>query len=162
MSDSAEPDAGWLDEREQRAWRAYTAMQRRLTGALQRDLQREAGLSGPDYAILVSLSEAPGGSLRAHELGAAADWEKSRVSHHLSRMVQRGLVERRACAHDPRYADIVLTAAGRAAIVDAAPRHVARVREWFVDAMTPDQLDAFAAACDAISARLADIDAIGC
>src|SRR5215831_16393148 len=101
MSDTAEATGGgasdvqWLDEREQRAWRAFTAMHRRLNGAIQRDLQRASGLSGPDYAILVNLSEAPGGTLRAHELGAAADWEKSRLSHHLSRMVQRGLIERR-------------------------------------------------------------------
>jgi DNA-binding MarR family transcriptional regulator len=146
----------WLDEREQRAWRAFTRMHRRLFAAVQRDLQREAGLSGPDYAVLTGLSEAPGGTLRAHQLAALAGWEKSRLSHHLTRMAQRGLIERRTCSEDARYADIVLTEAGREAIVAAAPRHVSRIREWFIEAMTPAELEAFAAACDAVSTRLDD------
>jgi DNA-binding MarR family transcriptional regulator len=149
------PAGGWLDERQQRAWRAFMSMQRTLTGAIQRDLQRD-GLSGPDYALLAALSEAPGGSLRAHQLGKASDWEKSRLSHHLTRMAQRGLIERRTCAEDTRYADIVLTEAGWDAITAAAPRHVARVREWFVEAMSPAELDAFADACEAVIARIGD------
>jgi DNA-binding MarR family transcriptional regulator len=156
VTDDAEPR--WLDEREQRAWRAFTAMHHRLLAAVQRDLLREAGLSGPDYAVLATLSEAPGATLRAHQLAAVAGWEKSRLSHQLTRMAQRGLIERRTCSDDARYADIVLTETGREAIVAAAPRHVSRIREWFVEAMTPDQLDAFAASCDAVAARLDDVE----
>jgi DNA-binding MarR family transcriptional regulator len=153
VTQAAPSDGGSLDEREQRAWRAFTTLQRRLTAAAQRELQRDSGLSGPDYEILVHLAEA-GGALRAYQLGAATDWEKSRLSHHLSRMAQRGLVERQPCAADPRYADVVLTDAGRCAIGSAAPAHVARIREWFIDALTPEQLDSFATACEAIIERL--------
>jgi DNA-binding MarR family transcriptional regulator len=129
-------------------------MQSRLLAQLQRQIQRESGLSGADYEVLVALSESPAGRLRAFELGRLTQWEKSRLSHHLTRMEQRGLVARETCVADTRYADIVLTDAGRAAIEGAAPRHVEHVRTWFIDAMTPDQLDQFGKACDAISAKL--------
>ncbi len=130
------------------------AMQGRLQARLARHLQRESGLSGADYEVLASLSESPTGRLRAFELGKTTDWEKSRVSHHLTRMAQRGLVERQVCAGDSRYADIVLTDAGRAAIEEAAPLHVAHVRDWFIEALTPEQLQALGEACEVILAKL--------
>jgi DNA-binding MarR family transcriptional regulator len=152
-------NAIWLDDREQRAWRSFTGAMERLKAILHRELQHDSGLSGPDYNVLVQLSEAVGQRLRAYELGAATGWEKSRLSHHLTRMEQRGLVSREQCA-DSRYFDVVLTEQGRAAIEEAAPRHAGHVREWFVEALTPDQLDALTEACDAIAARLGQ--ATGC
>jgi DNA-binding MarR family transcriptional regulator len=149
-------NAIWLDDREQRAWRSFMGAMERLKAAIARELQRDSGLSGPDYSVLVQLSEAPDQRLRAYELGAATGWEKSRLSHHLTRMEQRGLVARAQCA-DSRYFDIVLTEQGRATIEEAAPRHAGHVREWFVEALTPEQLDALAEACDAIADRLGQI-----
>jgi DNA-binding MarR family transcriptional regulator len=148
------PATDWLDDRQQRSWRRFVAVQRRLPARLGRHLQRDSGLSPADYEILVNLSEAPHGRLRAFEIGRATQWEKSRLSHHLSRMAQRGLVERKTCAADTRYADIVLTEAGRAAIEHAAVLHVAHVRRYFVDALTADQLAALEEICEAILARL--------
>jgi DNA-binding MarR family transcriptional regulator len=149
------PDS-WLSDREQRTWRSFVSLQRRLFSQLQRQLQHDSGLSGADYEILVALSESAAGRLRAFELGRLTGWEKSRLSHHLSRMEVRGLVAKEACAGDPRYAEIVLTDAGLSAIEGAAPRHAANVRSWFVEALTPDQLDDFGAACDAVLAKLDD------
>jgi DNA-binding MarR family transcriptional regulator len=143
----------WLSEREQRAWRSYVGSQSLLKAALARELQRDSGLSEADFEMLVLLSEASGRRLRAFELGAAAGWEKSRLSHHLTRMEQRGLITREQCA-DSRYFDIVLTDHGLDVIQAAAPRHVAHVREWFVAALTPEQLDTLAEACDAVSAQV--------
>jgi DNA-binding MarR family transcriptional regulator len=148
-------DDGWLDEREQHAWRTFTDARARLVAALARELQRDSGLSAADYEILVRLSEAEGRRLRAFELGAVAGWEKSRLSHHLARMQQRGLVVKEQCG-DSRYFDIVLTQHGLAVIEEAAPHHVAHVREWFVSAMTAQQLDALTDACQAIATRLGD------
>jgi DNA-binding MarR family transcriptional regulator len=149
-------NAIWLDDREQRAWRSFIGSMERLKAAIARELLRDSGLSGPDYSVLVQLSEAPGQRLRAYELGAATGWEKSRLSHHLSRMEQRGLVAREQCAGS-RYFDIVLTEQGRVAIEEAAPRHAGHVREWFVEALTPEQLDALTEACEAIADRLGQI-----
>ncbi|MEV0444439.1 MarR family winged helix-turn-helix transcriptional regulator [Streptomyces spectabilis] len=147
-------DSGWLSDEQQRAWRSFVSMHTALLTRLNAHLQDEGGLSSPDHQILVALSEAPRGRARATALGRETGWEKSRLSHHLSRMERRGLLRREASAEDSRYADVVLTDTGRAAIEAAAPRHVAHVREWFVDAMTPEQLAAFGDLCDAVAAKV--------
>ena len=150
----------WLDEREERAWRGYLDMGAKLHARLNRELLRHAGLSGADYEVLVRLSEAPGGRSRAFQLGRAMQWEKSRLSHHLTRMARRGLVGRNECPTDARGAYIVLTDAGRTAIEAAAPRHVAEVRRCFIDVLTGDQLDALAAISDAVLAQLSGDDEV--
>ena len=130
----------WLDEREQRAWRGYNQMQRRLTKVLGQHLWRDSGLSAADYELLVPLSEAADDQLRARDLARMVGWEKSRLSHQLTRMEQRGLVERRECPTDARGAFITLTEAGRAAIEGAAPQHVEAVREHFMDLLTEAEI----------------------
>jgi DNA-binding MarR family transcriptional regulator len=148
------PATDWLDDRQQQTWRRFVATMRRLPARLGQHLQRDSGLSAADYEILVILSESAQGRMRAFEIGQATQWEKSRLSHHLTRMAQRGLVARQTCAKDPRYADIVLTEAGRDAIEQAAILHVAHVRHYFVDALTEEQLTALDEICDAVLARL--------
>jgi DNA-binding MarR family transcriptional regulator len=157
-------DPKWLDTREDRAWRGYQHMHSELNRRLSRQLQRDAGLSDADYAVLVNLSEAPDRRLRLYELGRGLHWEKSRVSHQLTRMAQRGLVARQNCAADGRGAFVVLTDEGFAAITSAAPQHVETVRRYFIDALTPAQLDALSEITDAVSARLSETseDAGGC
>ena len=144
----------WLDAREARAWRGYTQMQAQLSAHVHRALLRDTGLSLSDYGVLVHLSEAPEGRLRAFQLGAALQWEKSRLSHHLTRMQARGLVTRQVCSSDGRGAFVVLTPEGRAAIEAAAPAHVADVRAHFVDVLTPAQLDVLAEIAEAVLAKL--------
>src|SRR4051812_38071047 len=121
-------DPRWLDEREAHAWRQFVFMMSRLRRYLGSELQRETGLSDADYEVLVNLSEAQDGRMRPSELGGAMQWEKSRLSHHLTRMEQRGLVKRAPCKTDSRGAFVQLTPAGRKAIEKAAPRHVEQVR----------------------------------
>lgn len=142
----------WLTEREDEVWRDYLRMQRELTARLEQELQAQSGLSTADYEVLVNLSEAPDHRLRAFELCDAMRWEKSRLSHHLSRMERRGLVRREECSTDGRGADVVLTRQGRTAITKAAPRHVDAVRALFLDPLTRAQLDQLAA----ISHRVLD------
>lgn len=154
----------WLDTREARAWRGFQRMQMQLSARLDRHLVHDSGLSSADYAVLVGLSEAPQGRLRAFELGAELQWEKSRLSHQLRRMEQRGLVRREDCPSDARGLVVVLTAEGRRTIEEAAPQHVEDVRRYFIDALTPEQLEAMASMADAVLARLDDGDdrAAGC
>jgi DNA-binding MarR family transcriptional regulator len=148
----------WLDAQEDRAWRRFLARQIQLRQLLARDLQEATGLSEADYIVLVNLSEAPDGRLRPFELGAAAGWEKSRLSHHLTRMERRGLVERQTCPSDSRGALVALTDAGAAAIEAAAPFHVEQVRRWFVAALTPEQLEALAEIAEAVLAGLEPVE----
>ena len=91
-------EARWLDEREARLWRAYRDLTRDLQRAFDRQLERDAGLSGADYALLVPLSEAPDGVVRMRDLGRAVGWDRSRLSHQVRRMEQRGLVSREELA----------------------------------------------------------------
>ncbi|WP_449066255.1 MarR family winged helix-turn-helix transcriptional regulator [Planomonospora algeriensis] len=130
----------WLDDDRQRAWRAYLRMQARLSAELNRRLQAASGLSLADYEVLVHLADVPDGRLRPYELQRALEWEQSRLSHHLSRMQRRGLVERLECAEDGRGAFIALTGTGRQAIASAAPGHVQAVRDLFFDALGPGQV----------------------
>ena len=142
-------DDPWLGETEQFAWRKYLQMHQLLFAHLVQHQQREFGLSAADYEIMVNLSEAPSGRMRAFELGESTLWEKSRLSHHLKRMEQRGLVCREGTGNS-RSPDIMLTDAGRAAITGAAPAHAANVRAWFTDAIGPGRLAVLAESCDAV------------
>lgn len=144
----------WLTDREDRAWRGYLRMRRLLEAQLGRDLQQASGLSVADYEVLVNLSEAPRGRLRINDLAAEMEWEKSRLSHHLTRMEGRGLVRKDECATDGRGAFVVLTPKGRAAIRKAAPLHVERVRHYVFDVLTPQQLDTLAEIADDVVGRL--------
>lgn len=145
MADTATPAVPrWLDDREQAAWRAYLEMNAKLSARLNRDMQEQSGISSADFAVLVRLSEHPDGRMRVLELARALDWEKSRLSHQLTRMGQRGLVERANCTVDRRGAWIALTEAGQATVEAAAPRHVESVRQYLVDLLEPSQLDELA------------------
>jgi len=142
----------WLDAREARAWRSLQMMHMRLDGELSRQLAIDSGLSYQDYTVLVALTGQPDGRMRAFELGAVLGWEKSRLSHHVQRMAQRGLVRKEKCASDRRGSFVSVTTAGRNEIEAAAPGHVKAVRTLFVDLLTDEQLDAIADAAEAVLA----------
>jgi DNA-binding MarR family transcriptional regulator len=148
----------WLDDDEQRAWRGLMVMQDGLADFLGRQLRRRCGLSNADYQVLAHLSEAPEGRLRSFELGALLRWEKSRVSQHLSRMEQRGLVARERCVADQRGAFAVITRRGSDLIEAAAPQHVADVRRAFIDQLTPAQLQVLGDIGDVVRARLSALE----
>jgi DNA-binding MarR family transcriptional regulator len=146
----------WLNEAEQQTWRRYRWMHRELTKRINRQLIQDAGVSEPEYTILASLSEAPGQKLRVYELRNRLDWEKTRLTHQLTRMTERGLVKRLPSPGEPRGANIALTRAGRELIEAAAPAHVAQVRRLFFDALTPAQLTALDSIADTLLTRLDD------
>jgi DNA-binding MarR family transcriptional regulator len=150
------PEIRWLDEREERAWRALEFMQMRLESELARQLATESGLSYPDYLVLIALTDQPDGRLRLFELGAVLGWEKSRLSHHVTRMANRGLVEKETCDSDRRGAFVVVTDKGREEIAAAAPGHVRTVRRLFIDLLTADELDTFADAAERVLAGMDD------
>jgi DNA-binding MarR family transcriptional regulator len=140
----------WLSEDEQRAWRTYLRLGSLLPAALNRQLLRDCGLTLPEYEVLVSLSEAPEQRLRPFQICEGLNWEQSRLSHQLTRMERRGLVERRECTADGRGAFIALTTAGAKAIGEAAPQHVAAVRRLIFDRLSDAQRAAFEDVCSVI------------
>ena len=147
-------DVQWLTAPEQRVWRRWLTLNARLSATLQRELQDDAGLSMPDFEVLVHLTDSPEGRIRVTDLARLLQWERSRVSHHVTRMEGRRLVQRVECTEDGRGAFIVITPQGRAAIEQAAPGHVKTVRRLVFDALSPEDLDAFATIIEKALAQL--------
>jgi DNA-binding MarR family transcriptional regulator len=134
-------DVRWLTADQERLWRRWLTLNARLSATLHKELQDNAGLSMPDFEVLVHLTDTPDGRIRVTDLARLLQWERSRVSHHVSRMERRRLVQRVECAEDGRGAFIVITPQGRAAIEQAAPGHVDTVRRLVFDALNPQEVD---------------------
>jgi DNA-binding MarR family transcriptional regulator len=114
-------------------------VQMRMNYEMNRQLKSDNDLSLADYHVLNALTDAPGGRLQVSDLAAIIGWERSRASHQLRRLCERGLAERIPSEDDGRATDATLTKAGRDAIEGAAPGHVALVRRMFFDPL-PDEL----------------------
>src|SRR2546429_4211930 len=115
------PAGGWLDAAQQRAWLAYIRLQLRLAYEMNRQLLADSGMSLPDYDVLTALGVADGGRMPITVLAAQIGWERSRVSHHVRRMSDRGLVTCGLSAADRRGTDGNPTARGRQALEGAGP-----------------------------------------
>ncbi len=143
-------DATEVTEREWAAWQSFATMRRRLELTLERQLQRDAEISAADYAVLLTLFEADNHQLRPSELGDRLFWEKSRVSHQITRMEKRDLVTRTDCEADARGTWVELSPAGSRAVVGAMREHAKSLRTYFFDVLTPDELELFKAASDRV------------
>lgn len=140
----------WLSDRQQRVWRQYLHAQEELNAAVGRQLNQDWGLSTPDFQVLVRLSESPHGRVRIVELADTLLWERSRLSHHLTRMQKRDLILRQDCPDDRRGAFAVLTPTGGELLEQAAPGHAALVRQLVFDPLSEADL----AKVDTLSASL--------
>jgi DNA-binding MarR family transcriptional regulator len=149
-------DTRWLDAGEQQAWRAFIEASRLLLDQLDRELQRDSGIPHAYYEILVRLSEQPDRSLRMSELAERSQSSRSRVSHAVARLEEKGWVRREAIAHDKRGALAVLTDRGFAALAAAAPGHVEGVRTHLLDQLTRDQVAQLRTISEAIRTPLQD------
>jgi DNA-binding MarR family transcriptional regulator len=147
-------DVRWLSADEQRMWRAYLEATSLLFDALDRQLQRDAGMPHTYYEILVRLSESPSRSMRMSRLADRTRSSRSRLSHAVARLEERGWVERVDCATDRRGQNARLTDAGFAALAAAAPGHVAAVRAHLVDRLTAEQVEQLGRIAGAVVAGL--------
>jgi len=151
MTAAAEP-AGtrWLSPDEQAVWRAFLDVSRLMTDQMSRQLSEDSGMSLPEYEILVALSEAPDRRLRMSELADRVVSSRSRITHTVGRMEQRGLVSREACLDDGRGVLCALTAKGFGVLEVAAPGHVEGVRRAVFDPLSPAEVEAFGVALSKI------------
>jgi DNA-binding MarR family transcriptional regulator len=131
-----------LTAKELAVWRAFGSMRRRLDSELERRLQQDAGISASDFDVLVALYGSEDTRMRARDLGESIGWEKSRLSHQVTRMESRGLVGRVECADDLRGIWIGLTDQGREAVAEALPHRVTALRELFLDVVDERELEA--------------------
>jgi DNA-binding MarR family transcriptional regulator len=130
----------WLSDEEQAAWRSFVDGFRALIDVLDRQLQADSNLPHTYFEILVPLSEAEGRTLRMSELAEAARSSRSRLSHAVARLEQRGWVRRLDCPTDRRGQLAQLTDEGFAVVEAAAPGHVDTVRRYLIDRLAPEQL----------------------
>lgn len=126
-------DVRWLDDEEQAAWRRFVSGSTVFFRELERRLLDHHDLSMDDYAILVLLSEAPDRRVRMSELASSAILPRPQVTYRISRLEDRGIVERRPCETDARGTWAQLTDAGVELLDAAARRHVGNVRALLLD-----------------------------
>ena len=143
----------WLNSLELEAWKNLSLMNLQLNALLNKDLAT-SGLSFQDYLVLATLSDQPDGKRRIQEIGHELGWEKSRTSHHISRMCERGFVSKEKCPSDKRGQIVALTASGRKAAQLAAPGHVAKVRSLFIDVVTTKELQTIGEIASKVLTRL--------
>ena len=147
-------DVRWLTDDEIDTWLKFRAVVELYPGLLDAQLRRDAQLTHMEYQVLAMLSEVPDRTLRMTAPAARTNGSLTRMSHVVTRLEQRGIVARSACALDGRATNVTLTDAGHDALVAAAPGHVTQVRESFLDALSPAQLGQLDAICDAILDRI--------
>ena len=146
----------WLTDDQQRAWRQLAAVLTRLPGALDRQLQRDAGLREFEYFVLAMLSEAPDRTLQLRDLAAQANASLSRLSHAAKRLEERGWLERSPCPGDARATNATLTEEGWRKVVTSAPGHVEEVQRLVFDGLDADDVAAMERICATIAERLED------
>lgn len=130
----------WLDDDERAAWQRFAAVLELLPAALNAQLERDEQLNHVDYYSLAMLSEAPRRTLRTTELAVRTNATLPRLSRVINRLADAGYVRREPCPGDRRATNLVLTDAGWAKVVHAAPGHVHNVRELVIDALSAEQL----------------------
>ena len=131
----------WLSDKEQAFWRKFLLAMRKVQHGIDRDLQTSHGLTTPEFAVLVNLSEAmPDQEMRLRDLCLALDWGRSRTSHQVTRMEKRGLLSKRKCPEDGRGIVIGITEDGMSRLVAAAPDHVESVCRIVFDQIDENHL----------------------
>jgi DNA-binding MarR family transcriptional regulator len=144
----------WLDEEQQRTWRAWLTLSEVLPRVLDTQLQRDAGISHAAYVVLAMLSEAPGRSRRMSDLARRANQSQSRLSHTVARLEERGWVRRERSAEDGRGNVAVLTDQGWDVVRSVAPGHAEAVRAAMFDPLTGEQTRALREVLEVVLEKL--------
>ena len=126
-----------LTSQEVRLWQAWLKISEAVTSQVARDVAEASGLSAADYGILARLIEIGNGRLRQRELATALNWDKSRISHQLTRMQERKLLTRSKTTQDG--SQVAITRLGRDALARARPIHAQAVRRHLIERLTPEQ-----------------------
>jgi len=138
------------------AWRGFRRMAEITSGRIVHDITRSTGLSSADFVVLMELSKAKDRCRRQRDLQDYLEWDKTRLSHQLTRMASRGLIERDTDSDN--VVVIRMTAEGRTQLSAARPVHVASVRRNFLDHLSADDLAALQQITDKLHAALQDAE----
>lgn len=145
----------WLDDSQAVAWRSLVTVANRALPEIERSL-RAHGLLAVHYHIFVTLSEAPGRTMRLSRLADTANLSQSRLTHRLRVLVERGDVEVCTDPGDGRAKNATLTDAGYRRLVAVAPHHVDDVQRLIFDHLTQTQTEGLADALSTVAASLCE------
>ncbi|NBD24914.1 MarR family winged helix-turn-helix transcriptional regulator [Paenibacillus glycinis] len=137
-------DINELNEKEMQLWHTWKGSFQSIFGRIIKEMSEHTGLSEGDYGVLDRLSLLGNGSLRQQELADSMDWDKSRLSHHLTRMEKRGLVARKPLDTD-RGVQVLITPAGQSSLDDARPVVAKAIRKHFLDHLTDPDIESITA-----------------
>ena len=151
-------EAPWLDRSQLAAWVRFVAVLELLPGVLDSQLRRDSSVTHFEYFVMAVLSESPDRTLRMADLAGATNATLPRLSHVVQRREGRGFVQRTPSPDNGRVTNARLTDGGMAKMREAAPGHVATVRQHVVDVLTAEQTAQLADISEAI---LASIDPPG-
>jgi DNA-binding MarR family transcriptional regulator len=147
-------DSPWLSPSQQRAWVTYMRVQLRMNYEINRQLQQDSEMSLADFHVLNALCSTPNHKPQVTDLAAFIGWERSRLSHHLRRLCDRGLTKRVQSEDDGRATDAVVTEEGMNAVIAARPGHAALVRRLFFDSLPEELVSPLTVALQHIEANL--------
>ena len=145
-----------LDPSQLRVWLAYMRVSLQLTYEMNHQLLAESELSLSDYHVLSKLHQAPDQRLRIAPLAREIGWERSRASHQVRRMTQRGLTATEPVINDGRGTEVTVTDRGRSELRDARRGHVALVQELFFRGLSEDMLVPLAQTLEHVYANIVE------
>jgi DNA-binding MarR family transcriptional regulator len=128
-----------LSPRELRVWHAFKLMGEDVLGRVGRDIAAATGLSGSEFGILLRLSVPGKGEMRQQRLAEMMGWDKSRLSHQLTRMKKRALIERRQA--DKNAVLVGITKRGLKMLDEARPVHAESVRQNLLNRLNAEQIE---------------------
>jgi len=131
-----------LTHGEASTWRFIQRLTELAQGVVESEIRAAADLSTSEFDVLQCLLDAPGRQLRQSELAAQLGWDKSRLSHQLTRMEHRELLERRKAG---RIHAVTMTRLGQQKFELAGSAHVAAVRTLLVEHLSSDEREALLA-----------------
>jgi DNA-binding MarR family transcriptional regulator len=147
-------DTRWLDTEESAAWVRLVALTELLPAVLGQQLLNDVQLTHFEYGTLMALAAAPDRTMRMTGLASRTNATLPRLSHVARRLEERGLIRRFPCPEDRRATNATITDSGMELIDEAAPGHVETVRQYVLDALSPEQLRQLYEITGAILTRL--------
>ena len=136
------------------AWELYFTTTARLTERIEAALKCKAGLSMPEYSVLLMTDRAGEAGIRPSVLAHKVVFSRSRLTHTMKRLESRDLISRRPCQGDGRGGLVFLTDAGKHLFDEAAIVQRDVIRRLFLDDITPEEIDMLTGLFTRVSERL--------
>ncbi|WHT23663.1 MarR family transcriptional regulator [Crossiella sp. CA-258035] len=121
-------------------WRTLAALHGRIEDKLERALQKGHELSVREFSVLSILSRQDGWHMRMNQLANAVVLSQSATTRLVTRLEERGLLERYLCPTDRRGIYTEVTPTGQQLVDQARPTHDQALAEALAEAQTLPEL----------------------